>query len=634
MTDAQTASALLALARERFEELSAAEVELFTKAPTGETVTCGWGDDDEIDPAQAAEWGTEKIIRSECLEWLCANREAQPYVHRQGPCIQGARIENNIDLRAADIPFSIGLFQCAIHAGLTLYDAHIKGIYINNSYIGPFESDRVHVHGSLFLNWTSIKGGARLLGATISGDLTCGGGCIENDEGFAFDADRAAINGSLFLNKEFHARGEVRFLGADIGGNLECSNGLFGNPKGTALNADGMTVKGDVFLDDDFQAVGETRFLGADIGGNLECGGGQFTCVGGYALDASTADIRGNVFLEKGFQATGKVSFMGANIGGKLRCDQGVFNNPGETALYADSITVGGYVGLRKGFQAQGKLDFSRATVHGTFQYHGLLDPNAAELSLECATLGVLMDEEASWPAPGNLRLHGLTYTDIHHTAPRDAATRKRWLALQPKGAHTPQSYEQLASALRRAGHERDAREILIEKNRRLREFDPNMGWLRSLWHKWFGRTLAYGYKPEKALGWIAGSIALGIVIFHAAYLGGLMVRAQTWNIRQGQDLTATMQGEPYPCFNAVAYAIDTFVPFIDLDQEDYWIPANYDETKLTPLVLIILKPLGQKYLTWTSLLHVFFWFYICLGWIFTGLLIIGITGMLQRRSE
>ena len=276
----------------------------------------------------------------------------------------------------------------------------------------------------------------------------------------------------------------------------------------------------------------------------------------------------------------------------------------------------------------------------GSLQYHTVAKPKQAILDLEHADIGVLWDEEASWPSRESLYLHGLTYNEIHHTSPHDAASRKRWLGLQPNGAHTPQPYEQLAIALRKAGKEQDAREILIEKNRRLKQFDNCLKDWSCLVHWLFGLFLGYGYKPRNALWWILGFIMLGTIVFHVAGRDGLMVQAQSWNIRHKQALQATMVGEPYPRFNALVYSIDTFVPFIDLDQEDYWIPASNGGTGTFSLCEASLEPGHHAVADLDNIsfgptfLYIYFWCHVCIGWFFTGLLIIGVTGMLQRRSE
>ena len=163
----------------------------------------------------------------------------------------------------------------------------------------------------------SAEGEVRLLGASIGGNLDCEGGKFHNPEGYALNADGLTTKGNVSLRtweekgKDpilFSAKGGVRLLGASIGGNLDCKGGkFFSNPKRNALYADGMAVKGSVFFKADegdeksipFSADGEVRLLGASIGGNLDCKGGKFHNPKGYALAAESAKIGGSLIWRK-----------------------------------------------------------------------------------------------------------------------------------------------------------------------------------------------------------------------------------------------------------------------------------------------------------------------------------------------
>jgi hypothetical protein len=92
------------------------------------------------------------------------------------------------------------------------------------------------------------------------------------------------------------------------------------------------------------------------------------------------------VALAYGFQAKGAVRLVRASITGDLECTEGIFHNPTGDALNADRVQVGGAALLRNGFEAKGAV------------------------SLVSTHVGQLVDDEASWPAPGNLRLNGFVY--------------------------------------------------------------------------------------------------------------------------------------------------------------------------------------------------------------------------------
>ena len=67
-------------------------------------------------------------------------------------------------------------------------------------------------------------------------------------------------------------------------------------------------------------------------------------------------------------------------------------------------------------------------------------------LDLEDVHAGSIWDDEASWPAPGNLVIDGFVYGSIAG-GPSDGPSRLRWLTLQPPEYHS-QPFRQLAKVL------------------------------------------------------------------------------------------------------------------------------------------------------------------------------------------
>jgi len=71
--------------------------------------------------------------------------------------------------------------------------------------------------------------------------------------------------------------------------------------------------------------------------------------------------------------------------------------------------------------------------VKGPFFWAGVALENGAQLDLTGASVGVLIDQERSWPAPGNLLIDGFNYggfSQFKWATPGDAHTRPRWLRL------------------------------------------------------------------------------------------------------------------------------------------------------------------------------------------------------------
>ena len=279
--------------------------------------------------------------------------------------------------------------------------------------------------------------------------------------------------------------GVVRLLGAHIGGQLDCSGGELTSADGPALYADGLQADGGVFLRG-FRAVGAgeggvVRLLGVRIGGNLECDGAELSSTDGPALHANGLQADGGVFLSGGFRAVGAgeggvVRLPGARIGGQLDCTGGRTRHGGsglDLDLYQCEV---GQLLLGRGFA--GRLD-----ARG-LRYGGIPD-------------GPSVDDWLAWfrdPGPG------LDY---------DA-----------------QPYQQLAAAHRAAGHETEARRILIAQQHDLYKRGGLSGWLR--WrHRLLGVTLGYGYRSWRALAGLAATLAVAVTLAVAAGAQGIAVHTK-----------------------------------------------------------------------------------------------------------
>jgi len=103
--------------------------------------------------------------------------------------------------------------------------------------------------------------------------------------------------------------------------------------------------------------------------------------------------------------------------------------------------------------------------------------------------------------------------------------------------------------------------------------------------------TIGYGYRPWRALKWMAGFVVVGAILFGASYEAGF--------------LAPNLSGFTPP-FNAVIYAIDTFIPVIDLKQADAWLPIR-------------------------SWLWAYWWLHTAAGWVLTSLLAVGLSGLVRR---
>lgn len=604
------------------------------------------------DPAKADAWGPEREVRAELVRWLCVEREASTCVDPKGITVHGAEVVGRLDLSFADVPFPVAFFRCRLTGESHLSFVRIPALRLIGTWTRSITADGVNVRGDMFLRaGFSAEGEVRLLGAQIGGQLNCSGGTFKNPGKRALNAARINVQGDVFLREGFSAEGEVELAGAQIGGNVECYRAKFNNPGKYALSAHGVNVQGDVFIREGFSAEGEVRLVGAQIGGQLACNGGTFKNPGGEALSADHINVQGSVFLIGHFTAEGRVRLPGAQIGGNLDCSGGKFKNPGKDALTADHINVQANVFLGEGFSAEGEVRLAgaqiggqlecaggrftalaaeTATIRGSLWWRQVEDGGNTDLDLIDATVGNLVDDEASWPASGKLRLDGFVYDRISPRGPTDAKKRLEWLARLDQ--FTLQPYRQLAKVLHGTGDTRGARHVLFEMEHR-RRAKEDRSWAARLWSWVLRATIGYGLKPLLALWWLLGLSVLGFVTLGLGYLGGAVTPTEKEAYTRFQ---ADGKAPPYyPRFNALAYSLEHSFPFASLGQKDHWGPNPQDfgcEPTLEWRVLEKVRGVRLLRFPKPGVLRFFLWSQILAGWALATLFVAGLTGIVRAE--
>ena len=640
-------------------DLFPAEVEFARCLARGIPCTVGNG---EL-PEEAIQSGKNaNVVRGEVIRFFAYGGDPDKHPIRGAVIdLRGAWILGMLDLLHANIPYALDLNCCRFVAPVIMLHAGCGALYLNGSHLAKgLDADGITTKGGVNLrDGFSAEGEVRLLSANVGGNLSCAGGRFRNPKGDALNADGIMTQGDVNLRYGFSAEGEVRLLGANVGGNLSCEGGKFHNPEGNALSADGLTTKGGVNLRNGFSAEGEVRLLGASVGGDLSCGGGSFHNPKGYALNADRLTTKGDVNLGDGFSAKGEVRLLGANVGGDLSCEGGKFHNPKGNALNADGITAKGDVVLCDGFSAEGEVRLPDANVGGRLscedgRFYNLegcaLDVEGAiinggfiwrEISgggrvvLGHAKVGVFADDADSWK-PFDVVLDGFTYNSF--AGPVDAQFRLDWLGSRPQGMRfSPLPYEQAAKVLFGMGQAKEAREILLEKER-LQTADKRTPLLRKI-GRWLWDVFAgYGYRLRKTAAWMAGFVLVGAFLFNFANDNGRIVPHQPVVLADMKyrevpnppcaELKCTPEKRPtelvkrlfpdYPEFNALAYSADVFIPFFALHQEPYWYP----------------NPSGSDREILLLILPFWYWLEIGAGWVLTSLFLLSITGLLRPRQS
>ena len=260
--------------------------------------------------------------------------------------------------------------------------------------------------------------------------------------------------------------------------------------------------------------------------------------------------MNGSVFLRNGFHAEGEVRLLGAQIGGALDCTGAAFS---------------------------AQLTTEAAVIKGGLFWRSIVNPERATLNLTNASVGALVDDVESWPAPGKLILDGFVYERILG-GPRDVQSRLEWLACQKD--FTLQPYRQLAKVLRDEGNDTGARLVLFEMEHRRRK-QEDRGWFARVWTRILRSTIGYGYYPAKALSWLAGLTVLGLILFWGGYAAGSI--APTDKDAYGSFKQNSHLPPHYESFHASIYSLENALPLVKLGQVDRWQPDPNAERVCKP---------------------------------------------------
>ncbi len=329
---------------------------------------------------------------------------------------------------------------------------------------------------------------------------------------------------------------------ASIGSHLNLSGSHLAGE--TALYAPKLRTGSQVFLDE-IRAQGMIRLDGAKIGGNLHLAGSELRSDDWVALLAMDMQVDESVFLHNGFSAT--------------------------AAKYAVRM---------RGSRIGGQLVLRRARATG---------PIALDIKQ------VRLGQELFFPmefADGPVELDGLTYVGL----PRDA-TLDEWLDLLANRTSyfASQPYLQLAATHQAAGHERDVRRIRIAQQRDLLR-RGQLTRRSKLWHRVTGLTVGYGYRPSAALGWLAATLAIAILLVTGvAGPAGLVRRA---------DGSCSVVEQ-------IGVALNAATPLIKPDSQQR-------------CQLVTSTGLGQTMLLATWILQ-------GLAWAFATLFVAGFTGLVRK---
>lgn len=476
---------------------------------------------------------------------------------------------------------------------------HEKGVQLIGAFIGDFDTPAaLSFEGAKLV----VRVGLALcrfdqpieLSSAEGHSIDLRGGALKGIRG-----ERIRLADDLTL-RDVKTTAEVRLSGAVIDGDICCTNGHFENAGDNAFCCDGAEIGGAVYLNGDFLAQGSVRLTGSKICGDLICTGGRFDSPEDVALMCDGAEIGGRVALDGKFHSIGMVSLVGTSVRGYLSCNDSQYENARGFALNCESARVNGSFFFRR-------VNVTRGNVSMLF-----------------AKVKTLADDIESWPLDA-LLLDGFQYDHIAAGAPFNARSRIAWLGRQiPRFNEGDwfalQPWMQLAKVLREQGHFRDAAEVDIAREDRLRaagkvaDHTALKKWLHAwgklgpdgrytsffsivarlddfiAWalHWFYGQFSGYGHRPMRIVYsalfiWLtfAGVYCFAASDGHFAPANAASVNAIKSSCQKqfAQTNINWTQCEAllvaYPQFSPLAYSLDLILPVARLGQSNMWTPIS-----------------------------------------------------------
>ncbi|WP_020669238.1 hypothetical protein [Amycolatopsis nigrescens] len=444
-------------------------------------------------------------------------------------------------------------------------------------YLDPRPSlvaDRLRVDGNLELSdGMEATGTIRMVNAHVGGSLRFASGTITVARGEvppfydrALHLDGSEIDGDLEATNLRVPSGQVRMSDVTIGGNLLAWNAKFTHPDRDVFSARRTKIAGNLHLTD-ATLKGTLRLQGVEVGGSIDLYGTQLTEPAvmeqtSFSLDLRTAKIGRDVALvanrERAFVAEGGVNMDGATIGRRLDLDGALLRSlPRDgIALDAGDVTADEFV-LTPAEAPEGRVMLRRA---------------------HCGTLS---DGAPLWAASGGLELEDFRY-DVMKTPidlKDDAVVDDRIeLLRQAMGRYRPGPYDQLATMLRASGNEEHADTVLLRKQQFRYDalaqgfsfFGPGV----KVW-SWLQRSMfGYGYRPVRALGWLAALLVSGSLWFGL----GTDPCVNDPNLEHSGPRCLVNRDDSGLQWNPVLYTADLLVPIVDFGNKARWSMADEDK--------------------------------------------------------
>ncbi|MCB8914172.1 hypothetical protein KUG88_29210 [Rhodococcus rhodochrous] len=541
----------------------------------------------------------------------------------------------------------------SISGQLNLASAHL-----HNPHSECLTLERASITGGLSAARITVDGTIRAVGATVGGQINLANAHLHNPHSECLILDGATVAGGLFGN-HITAHGEISALDATINGPFSLNDAHLHNPEHHALTLNRGTVAGG-FFGNHITAHGEISALDATINGSLGLNDAHLHNPEHHVLTLDGATVTGDIVAMR-ISADGTIRAVDAVLGGQLVLVGAHLHNPQHNVLALDGATVTGVVvatddahlGAVSVFHADGlisarrtrfknHLDLRDAKPRPTGTGHLVIDlggatlreltlpaegPAVANLSRTKIThLNTPADREPQYPVVAT----GWEIGDAEGRIRTDHVAATRWLTRAHGRDFSPHPWHALAAVYERNGHPAEARRLRVTAANKVTKAAPPATKVQ----RWAYRIVAgHGYYPFRAALWLIMTLVCGFVLVEAsrghfvptnpsAATAVIAVASDTIGGGDGSQVeweqSRTITGADdcathpqYPCLDSFSYAL----------------------TGVIPAATGVVRP------DWTVSAEAPWWVKVgipalrVIAWIFTAILLAGVTGLLRKSS-
>ncbi|WP_214514800.1 hypothetical protein [Rhodococcus sp. WY5] len=506
--------------------------------------------------------------------------------------------------------------------------------------------DGATITGDLHAERITTHGHIRAVNATIGGQLNLHGAGLHNPGKDVLTIEGASITGHAVAD-QLTTYGGIEAFGAHFGSLLSLNSAFLHHPPHGpgqhVLNIDGATITGGIFADD-LATHGEIHAISANIGGQFKLNGANLRNPSRDALVLNNATVTGGIFADE-LDVNGRILAVGTNIGGPVILNGADLRNPSQTLILLNGATIRGEV-VTIGLRAQGFISASAALFESSLDLAYVEQPsrNTPHLRVQLKTATIkrlvlpvgsihsldlsgskieLLVTPLGTEPKYRVNATGWTLGDVEGKIRTDHKAATRWLSPDSNAwlveGDSPQPWHALAAVYERNGHPAEARRLRFTAANNVTKTAPPTTKLM----RWGYRLVAgHGYYPLLAALWLLLVLAGGITLIdmnRQHFVPNTIGAATTITTSAAEGPTdTTITGADdcsthpkYPCLDSFTYALTGVIPAAaGITRPDWAVSSTAPVTVKLGLPALRI-----------------------LAWIFTAILLAGVTGLLRKSS-